>query len=606
MGIGSKERSRAVYSAKTWTDGLTSESKRVSIRFSLKLIGQFARSQDMKPIPPTIKVKKNQSNLMHKVVIATTEKGQLSERVTWSTPRNNEEIWSSRRVTYDNLIKKRRKETKWTLPRSSTSITQIRHFAGRAKWCSAKRRHAKAPARDRPNHRLKTDISDNLEDSEISKDEPPERRRNRPSLHILERIRARVFRDSLLSKTGDGQEERTKHRYEVIADDLDDIADYSPTKKRIVEADADEIEEYNVDGPDDNEMKEIPTEIVKTVNGKIHRYAIVPTDDEEPRRQIVTFSPKMSQKNLIATQKLHELLSTPRKPLRRHGSQPSVRMMNRSSDSPRVHQITPSKRITSSTPTHGVTPSKSCANLTSARSPNGTSPVSPKALQKLSYGMPEDFDRSDLFVRSFREKSQERSFDLDRGRLNRSLDLDRRGSRREYERRMRESLSRDKTTAVITPRLALPSASEYSDDTYRSWTTLKYLNAASATLAVAALMMTLRGRCHGLSFTSYGQEVPPDFGFCQFTCLLLGSWDFGRGSINCFRTEITYLRCMPLILLCAQPRPGSALNDVSGGAVCALSALSLALASLGVFTSYCCRHPPPDNRVANGRTKWPK
>lgn len=244
----------------------------------------------------------------------------------------------------------------------------------------------------------------------------------------------------------DGLEDsRVKHRYEVI-EDFDDIVDYSPTKKRIVEAKEEEIEEYNVDGPDENELKEIPTEIVKTVNGRTHRYAIVPSEDDEPRKCNVTFTPHgMSTKNLIATQKLHELLSTPRK-LKSYASQPSVRMTpNKSMDN--KYSETPRKFV-SSTPTHGVTPSKSCANLTS-RTSAPTSPISPKAQQKLNYGPPENipetlpgFDRHDVFVTSFRDKSRDRSFDLER-------EISR--ERRDYDRR-RESQRKDKNTAVIVPR----------------------------------------------------------------------------------------------------------------------------------------------------------
>lgn len=220
----------------------------------------------------------------------------------------------------------------------------------------------------------------------------------------------------------DGLEERFKHRYEVI-DDIEDI-DYSPTKKRIVQAKPNEIQEYNVDGPDENELKEIPTEIVKTVNGKLHRYAIVPSDDEEipePVTKNVTFS-GMSQKNLIATQKLHELLSTPRK-LKSYASQPSVRSPNRSIETSR-YLGTPQKMV-SSTPTKGVTPSKSCANLTLNRST--TSPISPKAQQKLNY---DGFGRRDVFVTSMRDVREET-----------------RDSRR-FDRSQRK----DKTTAVIVPR----------------------------------------------------------------------------------------------------------------------------------------------------------
>lgn len=225
----------------------------------------------------------------------------------------------------------------------------------------------------------------------------------------------------------DGLESNLKHRYEII--DIDDGIDYSPTKKRIIQADESEIEEYNVDGPDDNEMKEIPTEIVKTVNGKIHRYAIVPSDDEE---KTITFtSPTMSKKNLIATQKLHELLSTPRK-LKSYASQPSVRMTPNKESS--RHNNTPIQ-IVSSTPTH-VTPSKSCANLTLTRS--ATSPISPKAQKNLSYGIP-DVEK-DVFVTSMRD-SRDRSFDIDR-----------RDASRESRSDRRQGQKRDKTTAVIMPR----------------------------------------------------------------------------------------------------------------------------------------------------------
>lgn len=247
------------------------------------------------------------------------------------------------------------------------------------------------------------------------------------------------------AESDDGLEDsRLKHRYEVIDDDFDDLVDYSPTKKRIVEANVADIEEYNVDAPDDNEMKEIPTEIVKTVNGKTLRYAIVPSDDEEPvRKPNVTFtSPMMSKKNLIATQKLHELLSTPRK-LKSYASQPSVRITpNKSLDSP--SRYCSPKQMVSSTPTQGVTPSKSCANLTISRGSTTTSPISPKAQQKLNYGLPE-FDRHDIFVTSFREKSRDRSFDMDRRDVSRE-------SRREYDRTDRRGRDLKEKTAVIMPR----------------------------------------------------------------------------------------------------------------------------------------------------------
>lgn len=39
--------------------------------------------------------------------------------------------------------------------------------------------------------------------------------------------------------------------------------------------------------------------------------------------------------------------------------------------------------------------------------------------------------------------------------------------------------------------------------------------------------------------------------------------------------------------------------DITAGAVCGTAALTLLLAATGTLTSYCCRYPPPDNRVAH-------
>ncbi|CAH0761771.1 unnamed protein product [Diatraea saccharalis] len=376
---------------------------------------------------------------------------------------------------------------------------------------------------DLANRILRTDISDNplrMSPAGRLRDEPPElppkpakfmnRSFQRQSSLVYKTSRTSIrsrtrsedlemaqFKQQRRSKyernaeSDDGLEDsRLKHRYEVIRDDYDDLMDYSPTKKRIIEAKAEDVEEYNVDGPDDNEMKEIPAEIVKTVNGRTLRYAIVPSDDEEPvKKGNVTFtSPVMSRKNLIATQKLHELLSTPRK-LKSYASQPSVHVTpNKSMDSP--HRYVTPKKMVSSTPTQGVTPSKSCANLTMSRGSITTSPISPKAQQKLNYGIPE-LEQQDVFVTSFREKSRDRSLDMSRRETSRE-------SRRDYERRGKDQ--KDKTTAVIMPRVAPPpEPSEYSETTYKSFTTLKPSNAAP--LTIAALMLTLCGALTtGLSF----------------------------------------------------------------------------------------------------------
>ncbi|XP_041988386.1 uncharacterized protein LOC121739863 [Aricia agestis] len=399
------------------------------------------------------------------------------------------------------------------------------------------------------------------------------------------------------AESDDGLEDSRRHRYEVI--DYDDEMDYSPTKKRIVEADESEVEEYNVDGPDEHELKEIPTEIVKTVNGKVHRYAIVPSDDEEKK---VTFtSPTMSKKNLIATQKLHELLSTPRK-LKSYASQPSVRITPNKAESPR-YPDTPMK-IISSTPTN-VTPSKSCANLSMMR--GTTSPISPKAQQKLNYGLPE-LER-DVFVTSPREK-RERSFEMDRSDLSRDRSFKKKPIGRPDA----------KTTAVIMPRVAPQSPSVYSEDTYKSISSLKTAGSAAASLTIAALMLTLCGGLTScLSFYmmySVGRRYYLDFGaLAGFTCFLLGLLGLrsrrnqllpNRNYISGYivLSSFSLLSAFGLLLLLSvEPKPGTAMNDITSGAVCSISILSLALASVGILASYCCARDPPDNRVGTARYK---
>nr|XP_026483710.1 uncharacterized protein LOC113391829 [Vanessa tameamea] len=477
-----------------------------------------------------------------------------------------------------------------------------------------------SPRKIECNRIMRTDISDNPLRIPNRRDEPPElppkppkyqRQYQRQTSLIVKPSRSIVrcrtrsedlemaqFRQSRHDRS-DNIEERMRHRYEVI--DMDDSVDYSPTKKRIVEAEECDVEEYNVDGPDENEMKEIPTEIVKTVNGKTLRYAIVPSDDEE--RKNVTFSatsPIMSKSSLIATQKLHELLSTPRK-LKSYASQPSVRITPNKSDISR-YPGTPMKMI-SSTPTQ-VTPSKSCANLTLTRA--ATSPISPKALQKLNYGL---LDRDslpdrDVFVTSFK---RERSFDLDR-----------RDVRNKSDRRI-DTQKRDKNTAVIIPRVAPQSPSVYSEDTYKSFSSIKSATGPTTSLTIAALILTLcGGLTSGLSFYmmySMGRRYYLDFCVLSgFTCFLLGLLGLrsrrhqllpNRNYISGYivLSSFSLLSAFGLlILLSIQPKPGTALNDITSGAVCSVSVISLCLATVGILVSYCCARDPPDNRV--GTARW--
>ncbi|KAJ8962468.1 hypothetical protein NQ314_005703 [Rhamnusium bicolor] len=135
----------------------------------------------------------------------------------------------------------------------------------------------------------------------------------------------------------------------------------------------------------------------------------------------------------------------------------------------------------------------------------------------------------------------------------------------------RQLVQQDKRhTAIVAPMCSSPIHSVYSETTYsnksESWMNLSIdKSPVQATLTIAATMMLL---CGGVTSGYLVLSV-----FSLLTCASL------------------------LVLLVMQPRPGTPLADITSGAVCSVSVLSLVLATTGVVSSYCCKYPPPDNRV---------
>ncbi|XP_045469471.1 uncharacterized protein LOC123677069 [Harmonia axyridis] len=176
-----------------------------------------------------------------------------------------------------------------------------------------------------------------------------------------------------------------------------------------------------------------------------------------------------------------------------------------------------------------------------------------------------------------------------------------------------------KHTAIISPICSSSVKSVYSEEPYldenNSWLNISAEKPrVRVTLAVAALMMVV---CGGLSsgmcsYMTYliGKVYYLEFGILSgFVCLTLGilgfrtrycTWLPNRNFISGYivLSIFSLLTCSALlILLFLQPRPGTPLADMTSGAVCTISVLSLCLATTGVVASYCCSIPPPDNRV---------
>ncbi|RZC41115.1 hypothetical protein BDFB_007293 [Asbolus verrucosus] len=183
----------------------------------------------------------------------------------------------------------------------------------------------------------------------------------------------------------------------------------------------------------------------------------------------------------------------------------------------------------------------------------------------------------------------------------------------------RQIVQQDKRhTAIVAPICSSPIQSIYSETTFshktESWMNLGPKKPTQLTLAVAAVMMMLCGGVtSGLCFymvSIMGRLYFLDFGIVAgFTCLVLGL--LGFRTRNCYwlpnrnyisgyiiLSVFSLLMCAGLlVLLVLQPKPGTPLADMTSGAVCGISVLSLVLACVGVVTSYCCKYPPPDNRV---------
>uniref|UniRef100_A0A182Y425 Uncharacterized protein n=1 Tax=Anopheles stephensi TaxID=30069 RepID=A0A182Y425_ANOST len=144
---------------------------------------------------------------------------------------------------------------------------------------------------------------------------------------------------------------------------------------------------------------------------------------------------------------------------------------------------------------------------------------------------------------------------------------------------------------------------------------------ASATIGAVSLMLILCGFMNsGLSLymtAKLGRELYLDMGvLAGFSAIALGilgfksrqcDWLPNRNYMSGFVlvTIFSLLNCCAeVILMTMHPYPGTPLNDVTTGIILGLSSLIILLISLGAVTSRWCRAPPPDNRVDMEETHY--
>ncbi|CAH0551976.1 unnamed protein product [Brassicogethes aeneus] len=279
-------------------------------------------------------------------------------------------------------------------------------------------------------------------------------------------------------------------------------------------------------------------------NSPQQRYECI--SQNEPRQQRVG--------NPIATQKLHELLTTPKKS--QMGSNQSTPQKLLSPHS--LRKPMPISPIAKETP-HRVLPS--CQP-----------PSKSKAQQKLNYAL---------------------------------------GSRQITPDKRTTAIVPPMCSSPIQ---SVYSETTYSNKSESWMSSSAKKTAGQATLTIAAVMMLLCGGVtSGLSFymiSIMGRLYYLDVSLVAgFTCLILGLLGFRSRNVYwlpnrnyilgyIFLSLFSLLTCTGLlVLLFLRPRPGSPLADMTSTAICGLSVVSLVLAVGGVVSSYCCAFPPPDNRV---------
>ncbi|CAG9860770.1 unnamed protein product [Phyllotreta striolata] len=277
------------------------------------------------------------------------------------------------------------------------------------------------------------------------------------------------------------------------------------------------------------------------------RYEYVQSTPQKPQYSFNYIGQSPRPGNLAATQKLHEILSTPKKTPNQLFTAQSVQKLI-----PQLSPITNEHQQQQQRPTR-----------------NPKKPP-PKAQQKLNYALGVNHAAQDK-----------------------------------------------RHLAIVAPMCSSPIQSVYSETTFSksgSWSNLSVKAPVQATLTFAAMVLFVcgiitSGLCFYLIYLIERQYYL-DFGVVAgFTCMLLGLLGFrsrrvywlpNRNYISGYiiLSVFSFSTCVALmIFLVKQPKKGSPLGDMTSGAVCGFSVLSLVLATMGVVSSYCCKYPPPDNRV---------
>ncbi|XP_055378976.1 probable basic-leucine zipper transcription factor N [Condylostylus longicornis] len=380
---------------------------------------------------------------------------------------------------------------------------------------------------------------------------------------------------------------------------------------------------------DDEDLVDDNHEIIQMHHGRVHRYAVIPTeeeddDDEEEETCLSNTDLNQTYPNSQETIQLQPLQSsTPQKnPFRQQSVQ-------------RTPQLTPLQKANENYPT---TPIKNPDATRRLHELLSTPRKTPKPTSNLT---PNNISRNDIERNSKRYSSQSKIYvhgsrlninhirenELNPQKLvydhayqqpNKIKPIEQQYKSNKQNQKIKGNEAR--TTAIITPRVANYSNNTDNEDedscTKSSWNTSypqKVAN-ATATLGVISLMLTLgsimntglclylianNGRTFYLEFALAAAFAGVGLGILGFRtrhCEWLPNRSYISGYI--LLTVFCLLKCCGLLVLLAlDPFPGIPLHDVTTGIVLGLSTFEVFFIGLGVLGSWWCHRPPPDNRV---------
>ncbi|KAG5867312.1 hypothetical protein JTB14_025930 [Gonioctena quinquepunctata] len=350
---------------------------------------------------------------------------------------------------------------------------------------------------------------------------------------------------------------------------------------------------------------------IEVSSGRVHRYAVIETEEETEltsKNARYALVPVDQLKEVVAPNKSrYEYIQDQQRPMsppssqqRRDTSEPQqirIRYQTTRTTEPKQVEQVPRGNPAATQKLHELlsTPKKTPASQKQVLAPHSGRKVSPPPVSPI---LKEFQAKPAQRVRAQPSRAQQR--------LNYALVAQQLGHQDKRH------------TAIVAPICSSPNQSVYSETTYSksdSWMNLSMKKGAvQTTLSFAAMMMLLCGGVtSGLCFymiSMMGRQYFLDFGVVAgFTCLVLGMLGFRSRNVYWLpnRNYITgylvlsffsLLTCTGLlVLLVKQPRPGTPLADITSGAVCGISVLCLVMAMAGIVSSYCCKYPPPDNRV---------